>query len=509
MLSVSRESDVFILPQKTAKNSLDPCRKGMQMKKWCMTLLAVAVFSMCMCGCGSPKTVLRWAMFGSFQDMTKCQKAVNEKLQEKGIDCEIEFVNIPSEYDGDYGEYLKPYWSALEEGGYDIVGMLETWSYLDMYQTAIDRGLLLPLDPMLEERETGKKLRGAYPENMWVAMKLGGSIYGVATPGLEFHCYLVFNQEYAEKYHLDPDKVSEDNLEDYLRTAMEGERAEGNDGFVPIKYLPYLPVEGYESSLCSFIEFDVSGEKPAAKNILYEEAYLSRIRTLTDWQKEGMIVTEDNGAVERGNFLAEIVYSYSAEAAECEMAWRTGGSIRLHAVGFPKFDVLTCFRGAKTGVAASGKQKEEAFDVLAEICSDRELSNALVYGTEGEDYELADGQAVRHEGELGDYLKRYFGNSLLTLPGQKDPPDKCQKVYGIVEQLPLPKLTSWSFDISGVETELDQLNEYYYSEYMDFFSGGSADWDRELEELRRTTKELGIDRVIEEMDAQLAEWEGR
>ena len=283
MLSVSRESDVFILPQKTAKNSLDPCRKGMQMKKWCMTLLAVAVFSMCMCGCGSPKTVLRWAMFGSFQDMTKCQKAVNEKLQEKGIDCEIEFVNVPSEYDGDYGEYLKPYWSALEEGGYDIVGMLETWSYLDMYQTAIDRGLLLPLDPMLEERETGKKLRGAYPENMWEAMKLGGSIYGVATPGLEFHCYLVFNQEYAEKYHLDPDKVSEDNLEDYLRTAMEGERAEGNDGFVPIKYLPYLPVEGYESSLCSFIEFDVSGEKPAAKNILYEEAYLSRIRTLTDW----------------------------------------------------------------------------------------------------------------------------------------------------------------------------------------------------------------------------------
>ena len=56
---------------------------------------------------------------------------------------------------------------------------------------------------------------------------------------------------------------------------------------------------------------------------------------------------------------------------------------------------------------------------------------------------------------------------------------------------------------------MDQLNEYYYSEYMDFFSGGSADWDRELEELRRTTKELGIDRVIEEMDAQLAEWEGR
>ena len=198
LLSVSRESDVFILPQKTAKNSLDPCRKGMQMKKWCMTLLAVAVFSMCMCGCGSPKTVLRWAMFGSFQDMTKCQKAVNEKLQEKGIDCEIEFVNVPSEYDGDYGEYLKPYWSALEEGGYDIVGMLETWSYLDMYQTAIDRGLLLPLDPMLEERETGKKLRGAYPENMWEAMKLGGSIYGVATPGLEFHCYLVFNQEYAK-----------------------------------------------------------------------------------------------------------------------------------------------------------------------------------------------------------------------------------------------------------------------------------------------------------------------
>ena len=44
---------------------------------------------------------------------------------------------------------------------------------------------------------------------------------------------------------------------------------------------------------------------------------------------------------------------------------------------------------------------------------------------------------------------------------------------------------------------------------MQFLSGARAAWGRELEELRRTTKELGIDRVIEEMDAQLAEWEGR
>ena len=99
-------------------------------------------------------------------------------------------------------------------------------------------------------------------------------------------CYLVFDLDRAEEYRLDLNELSEEDLEAYLRLAAEGESARGNQGFTPVSCLNYRPGPDYEESGCEFIAFDVSGEVPVAKNILYEEPYLERMRTLTKWRKE-------------------------------------------------------------------------------------------------------------------------------------------------------------------------------------------------------------------------------
>lgn len=479
------------------------------MKRCYLVLMAAVFLFLCMSGCGSrEKTVLKWALFNCISDVTGYQEAVNEGLREKGIDCEIEFVNISSDYAGHYGEYVEPYWQALEEGGYDIIGMLGNWSYLEMYPAAVRRGLLLPLDPMLEERESGKKLREAYPESTWEAVKVDGAVYGAATPYLGYNCYLVFDLDRAEEYRLDLNELSEEDLEACLRLAAEGESARGNQGFTPVSYLNYRPGPDYEESGCEFIAFDVSGEIPVAKNILYEEPYLERMRTLTKWREEGLIVLDGGRAMEEGNFLADTVYSYSPEAAEYQTARRSPKTTdRLRAVAFPRMNGIYG-RGTKTGIAASSAHREAAFDVLAEIYSDAGLSNALVYGTAGKDYELVDGRVVRDEKSTGEYEKMYFGNPFLTLPDSNDSPDKTQGLYEAAGTRPLSGLTGWSFDPSEVETELNRLNDCWL-EHSGFSCGGSLDWEAELEELRRETERLGIDRVVEEMNAQIKEWEDR
>ena len=131
-----------------------------------------------------------------------------------------------------------------------------------------------------------------------------------------------------------------------------------------------------------------------------------------------------------------------------------------------------------------------------------------MYGTAGKDYELVDGRVVRDEKSTGEYEKMYFGNPFLTLPDSNDSPDKTQGLYEAAGTRPLSGLTGWSFDPSEVETELNRLNDCWL-EHSGFSCGGSLDWEAELEELRGETERLGIDRVVEEMNAQIKEWEDR
>jgi hypothetical protein len=74
--------------------------------------------------------------------------------------------------------------------------------------------------------------------------------------------------------------------------------------------------------------------------------------------------------------------------------------VELRAVEFPEFNLKFNGKGYKAGVGAESAHQEEAMEAVAAIYSDAKLSNALVYGTEGESYQIENGLAVR-PGEYG------------------------------------------------------------------------------------------------------------
>ncbi len=144
-------------------------------------------------------------------------------------------------------------------------------------------------------------------------------------------------------------------------------------------------------------------------------------------------------------------------------------------------------------------------EALAAIYTDGELSDALVYGKEGESYKLADD----HVEFLGDYeisgnaRLLGFGNPFLTMPSYKEPTNKKEVLWDFIEEAPVSELMDKTFDLNGMDDKISQINVTFLEEYQSLLYGIADDMQGEIERLKRETEALGLPEVIESMNEQL------
>ena len=245
---------------------------------------------------------------------------------------------------------------------------------------------------------------------------------------------------------------------------------------------------------------------PKAGSILETEAYLSHLERLERWREEGLLkLVPDQAQMQKGNFLVTGLYSYSEEAAEnvCRSLYGIPPEVRLEAVELPEFRMAYLGRGEKTGVLASGSHKEEARKVLAAVCSDEKLSNALIYGAEGRDYEIKDGKVMLlNENETGLFVRQTsFGNPFLTIPAASDSEARTEELWEEMEDLePLADIrVVYSSEMKETILKLNLLWQEYQILRLE---GGAGDWDRTLEELKKEAELLGIREIVDEMNCQ-------
>jgi hypothetical protein len=454
-------------------------------------------------------TKLTWALFDFGADISVCQKALNEELKNKNLPFEIEFVNVPVGFDGNYQEYVDSYIKAVEEGGYDIINCPGVMNCYDIYKIAIDRELLAPLDELLEGgSSTGVQLKSAYPSIVWESLKENGQIYGVLTPYTNFKYYAVFNMDYAEKYEVSVSDITFTDMEAILQKVKKGE--EENTSFVVSTSWPYYLAGQSEYTLCSLIGINTANETPVAENILYNDTYLKQIECLNNWGAKGFFPDADMDywkQMEDGNFFVTGIYSYSETAAEndCRNNLKISPEFELQAVEMPEFENVFYGNGAKTGVNAKSQNKKEAINALAEIYSDADLSDALIYGKEGEDYIVQDGLITRMEDQeiLGLLAKETLGNSFITSPENTDSKSKRDELWETVENLKPSKQIGFRYDLSEIHEKISELNQLFEEKYHECFYGNSKDWNIDLARLRDEAGSLGIDEVVSEMNNQL------
>ena len=157
------------------------------------------------------------------------------------------------------------------------------------------------------------------------------------------------------------------------------------------------------------------------------------------------------------------------------------------------------------GIGAESAHQEEAIAAVAAIYSDAELSNALVYGKEGESYQIENGLAVRpgEYGIVGGEQQMSFGNPFLTMPSDKDSPNKKEELWNLIEEAQPSELAGFTFDLEGMERSIEQLNVFFLERCQDILFGNSKDLETELEALSEEADEMGLKTVLEKLNQQL------
>ena len=198
-------------------------------------------------------------------------------------------------------------------------------------------------------------------------------------------------------------------------------------------------------------------------------------------------------------------YSYSPEAAVAgsRAEYDVSPDVELEAVELSELSKQALDKTtAMMGVSAYSEHPEEAFKALAALYSNAELSNALAYGKEDVNYRIENGKAVIVDNSREDEIRReYFGNSLLTLPSEKDSSEKQKELWNTVEELHVSAQEQLIYD-EELNQKMGELTTWYLDEYSFAVSGESQDIETDLERLRMGARERGIDEIVEEFNRQ-------
>lgn len=435
-------------------------------------------------------------------------KQFNDLLLEKGTDFVVEFIGMDV---GDAENYQTEIKNMKATG--EQVDLLFTGFGSDTIQTnfeAVDNDLLDPLDPYLQTEE-GQKLFNQFDKKTWERASIEGTNYGLYNdPILSYSIYLFINDEVANTYNIQlPDELDLAQLEGMLQLVSD----KSHDDLVPL-YIEFQPEYFKELSGYDFLEngiaagYDDNGN-PYVLNPFEQANIISLMETLAHYSNQGylrMYEEEDietREMIENGQFLA---IASSASPLNYLDGVLDMGNYNLQVVGYKLVDTFVVhLPNAIHGVTSWSEHKDEAFKLLMLLNTDSDLSNLLYHGIEGKHYTLVEGKIVPGEGEQRVPGFHSPANEMLTHPIGNEPINKEEVYREWNKNFQMSPIAGFTLDDANISTELNAVKQIY-DKYQGLWWGDEQDVANQLAKANEELREVGLDKVLDEINQQLQDW---
>ncbi|WP_461815662.1 hypothetical protein [Faecalimonas sp.] len=467
------------------------------MKKVLSGLLLISLI--CCTGCNTEKqttdkqekvTKLVWQ---SEQRFLEHQAYFNEVLKEKGYPYEVEFVTAETVRKGQTVD-------LLETGLYTLVHPHDT------DKDAVE-GRLLPLDDYLNTKK-GKKIKDAVPEKIWESRRINGKQYSViAAGGLPEKTVYVWDKTLAEKYKVHPENWDEDiwKYKDELLRVAEGEKKAGRKNFATVSGLLLYAEETPETTRAMGRRYPIIFRETTNKveaEFLYETPeYKKNLAGMREFYQLGLWKPEIEFERETECFLS---IDTQFQTKNAYLGFRESKFWDTHEMKELYTEKLweLSFGGAETGITTESKQPDKAFDLLCALYTDKDLVNAIMWGSE-ENYDVVEGKAVKPMTK-GEYIPHCWGgNQLLGYAGVNEDNNLKENFPKEIEKAVLSKASGFRFSGKGLGENLEKMAEL---DQM-VFSGNDEKTINDIEKIIKKYKQVGIDKVIAEWNRQFEEWE--
>ena len=184
------------------------------------------------------------------------------------------------------------------------------------------------------------------------------------------------------------------------------------------------------------------------------------------------------------------------------------------AVGFDVVDIPTGKPGISAGsvlatmngISSTSKNPERAMMLLELLYSDKDLYNMMVFGIEDKHYKKIDADFVEpiadsgYAGlawELGNQFNAYYTKGQIK--------GTWEETIKVNEEAVASPLLGFNYNGEPTKTENAQIDAVM-AEYKPGLISGTLDPEKKLPEFLDKLKKAGIDKVIEDMQAQIDQW---
>ena len=423
---------------------------------------------------------------------------INEYLEEKiKIHLQVDFVQSGQE------ELLK---YLMDTPDADLI-------YVSGFQNSVNNGLLLPLDELLEEE--GEGIRQILSEEQIQFGQIDGTQYGlVRNVEMGASRGIVMRTDLLEKYEIDPQDIR--SWED-VETVFEKIKQNEPDIYETVADIPsiYDPLQD---------RIAVLTEKDGDVVNFYEteecRKYLDR---LYRWGQKGYLYDKDNYRYGQGStryFLYELMregklfsymvgYKPGIAAQEKKNYGYDMTEIQLE----PQMIYGTEIVNFQWGISSGSSHARAAMKLLNLLYTDQTINDLFCNGIEGEHYTKNEQGFLQKTDTEG--VEDYFFNRNWMLPngysaqpweGDVENLQEKTKIYN--EESERSSALGFWFDETPVAVELEQC-QAAVAKYLPGFLEGKFDPEKILPMLNAELKNCGVDKIVQEKQAQLDEWKKR
>jgi putative aldouronate transport system substrate-binding protein len=478
----------------------------------CLALTAVIGFAQSKPAGTEQFVKLTYVLPSPLADMSR-QKAVkahlNKYLKDK-LNCEIHFIFVAPD------QYVSKI-NLMTAAGESFDLMMGNNSVTKLTEL-VSRKQIVQLDSLLDKYGAGIKAK--VEGRFWPSVKFDGKTMAIPIPFVNSQPRgLAYNKALADKYKFDTSKVKQlKDIEPFLKAVKAGE-----PGVIPI-YPDHntFMYNGKEDMLLDFISYDTGTNKITA--LIDDPNYLTKSALMDKWYKLGYIQADiptlvNNAGVGTTSLTAMQSGKYAAGPDAGASDPTAEKSTKIY--GYPTYET-TMYAGVigtnaaticGTAISATSKNPERAMMFVNLLFTDRWFFNEVCFGQEGVDYTVvtpAKGNetpvyktadpmkwAIWHPW-IGPLWDEYGGawNSKQGLIDLKKGNDAAR----------VSPILGFTYNSESLKKEIAQLTNIWNERRVLLFTGASGDVAKYITETKSRLQTAGLDKVIADMDKQLAAW---
>lgn len=458
------------------------------------------------------------AVIPSTEGLSAVEAAINEIAAADGISVKLNFYSADS-----YSQQI----SLMMAGGEDLDAFVCTPGVA--FATLTAQNQLADITDLLDEY--APELKELIRDEYWAATSIDGRVRMVTTwDDKVTGVWFCMRKDILEKYDLLEQAEAIDSIEDI--EAIYEAIAPNEPDMAMVTCGPssnILTTSGvhFGDTFDANVNYETLGDATYRMGIIWDDAsditnyfaseqFADEVSKVHEWYEKGWVykdaptVTEESYIyVKSGN-----VFSYFTNAemnceadatTKCgtEMVCKMVGSIPISGDRVRQFG---------WGVPSTSKNPEAAVKFLNLLYTNADVANLLNYGIEGEHYvDNGDGTIGFPEGVDTSNTSYYYnaafavGNYFLLKVWEGNSPTLREDALKVNEEAPLSEYMGFSFDNTGVKNEITATTSVYEEFYQGLITGVS-DPETILPQFLDKLNTAGIDKIIEEKQAQLDEY---